>query len=386
MTDLSSNHLKSLYLEVNNDDLITFISSNCFFMLGYSEKELLNKNVGNYFLIPPYFKYNESFKTKSLSKKGVLNDINLLIRPIKDSKNELVGKKISAIEIPSSIDVKENFFCDLFQNSPDIIYRFELSPKFRFTYLSPSIENILGYTLKEYEDNPNIPIDITHPDDIEAMLSKFDVNSDFSKPRTIRHKHKNGHYVYLEDFSTPICDKAGNLIGLQGISRDVTRRKEIENNLKKMTYFDGLTGLFNKLYFEKQVHALNTKENTSVGVIFCDLDNLKCTNDSLGHNFGDDLIVQASETLKLISPPNSIISRIGGDEFVILLKNSSLEETKNIYSSLTNLIETQQDFSDNISIQMSLGYAFCDSSIENIRNTISLADKNMYANKSKKKV
>lgn len=385
MTNLSSNHLKSLYLEVNNDNLITFISSNCFSILGYKEEELLNTNVGNYILIPIHFKYNESFKTRLISKKGILSDINLLIRPVKDSKNKIVGKKISAIKSPSNSDMNQSFFCELFQNSPDIIYRLELSPNFRFTYLSPSIENILGYTVKEYEENPNIVLNITHPDDRETMLSKFDANSDFSKPRTIRHKHKNGHYVYLEDFAIPIYDKDGNLIGLQGISRDVTKRKEIENKLKKMTYNDGLTGLFNKLYFEKQVNDLNEKEDTSVGVIFCDLDNLKCINDSLGHNFGDDLIVKASETLKVICHPNSIISRIGGDEFVILLKNSSLEETQNLYFSLTNILESQQDINSKISIQMSIGYAFCESSIGNIQNTICLADKNMYENKSKKK-
>jgi len=85
-------------------------------------------------------------------------------------------------------------------------------------------QKILGYTIEEHILNPYLPVEITHPDNKDYILAKTNGDFDFSSPKPIRYRHKNGHYIWLEDHTNPIYNEEGRLIALEGISRDVTKR------------------------------------------------------------------------------------------------------------------------------------------------------------------
>jgi len=130
---------------------------------------------------------------------------------------------------------------------------------------------------------------------------------------------------------------------------------------------------------------LSNQHDTSIGVIFCDLDNLKITNDTLGHEFGDKLIIYTSNILLDTFKENSIIARTGGDEFVVIIKDTSLDEVKNLYSILCNSIKQQNKYNKELPVKVSIGYSFSETSISIIRQVINIADKNMYKDKQRKK-
>lgn len=380
--------LREIYIETDKNKVITYISENAYNILGFKPMELLNKSLANYLSpIPNNIVFTTNFEGTFASKSGNKIDIDINTAPIIIENGQLVGLRFSLIAIAkykNIINNKKNLL-NIFECSKDFIYRLELIPEIKFTYISPSVEDVLGYSVKEHLLNPFVPLEIVHPDDKDLIFNKMNGKIDFESSKPVRYKHKNGDYIWIEDNTTPIYDNDGQLIAFQGIARNITQRKKLEEKLKKLSFYDGLTSLHNKLYLEKQIHILNTKQDTSIGVLFCDLDNLKITNDTLGHELGDKLIVYISDILKDTFKERSIISRYGGDEFIIIIKNTTLEEVQNFHSMLCNSIEKRNRDNKTLRLSVSIGYSFSETSLGVVKEVINLADKNMYKNKKKKK-
>ncbi len=120
----------------------------------------------------------------------------------------------------------------------------------------------------------------------------------------------------------PLLDAQGRVEGLCGISTDVTEHKETQEAAHRLAHFDPLTGMPNRRQLLERIEqAMQLIQNGSgVGALLCiDLDNFKRVNDARGHIVGDTLLQIVSTRLKELSPEDSMVARIGGDEFVILL-------------------------------------------------------------------
>lgn len=114
-----------------------------------------------------------------------------------------------------------------------------------------------------------------------------------------------------------------------------------EDNIKKMAYYDALTGLPNRYMLNRFVSDLLNKvtyNNGNFAVIFMDLDNFKKINDSLGHSFGDRTLIETAKILKNCVKKDDIVSRYGGDEFVIILNNMDKEESALLVNRIINEI------------------------------------------------
>lgn len=381
------NFLREVYIEIDDQELITFISENCFNLLGYTQPEIEGKNIRDILsIVPKKYSTIASLKASVITKNGTVIPVDLAGSPIIDD-NDIVGYRLSLIDISLYLksDSHEKTINQMFERSRDIIYRAELIPTFKFTYLSPSIKEILGYSAEEHLTNPMLPFQIAHPDDCDILIRKVTNSIDFSKPLPIRYQHKDGHYVWLDDYCIPIYDDNGVLVALEGFSRDITDKKQLEEKLERLSYYDGLTGAYNKHYLEKEIHVLDTERDIPIGIIFCDLDNLKITNDTMGHEFGDKLIVSTINILKDIFTENSIIARTGGDEFIIIIKDTSFGKVKELYNSLCSSLEQQNKYNSELKVGVSIGYSFSETSVGVIRHLITVADKNMYKDKQRKK-
>ena len=256
-------------------------------------------------------------------------------------------------------------------------------PEYKFSYLSPSISDILGYDREDYFINPYLIFDLVHHDDVDIQQSKINKTTDFSNNFITRFKHKDGHYVWLEDYMIPTFDDNGNLTSVEGISRDITERKILEETLEQLSYRDGLTSLYNRTYLNKQIEILTKPAYISAGVIACDLDNLKYINDSSGHLTGDLLIKNVSNFFKDTFSENCVIIRNGGDEFIILITKTTFKELKDIHLKMLFSIE-EYNKTNAMPIVLSSGFAYSSSS-KDILDLLSEADKNMYKNKYEKR-
>ncbi|WP_460020934.1 putative bifunctional diguanylate cyclase/phosphodiesterase [Magnetospira thiophila] len=126
-----------------------------------------------------------------------------------------------------------------------------------------------------------------------------------------------------------VHDDDGNLAHYLIMVRDITRQKEDEEQIRFQAYYDTLTGLPNRLLFQERLRETlisATRHDAQVGLMYMDLDQFKVINDSLGHGVGDLLLVQVSRAILERLPEKATLARPGGDEFLILLPTTDLEE------------------------------------------------------------
>ncbi len=197
-----------------------------------------------------------------------------------------------------------------------------LNGDIRFSFVGASTQHIIGYD--EQELIGKSLLDFVHPRDLEAARSVFAEMLDRPNQEThgeLRFRHKEGRWVWLEGFSQNLLHEPS--VGSIVLNyRDITQRKETEKQLEYRAYYDSLTGLPNRLLFrDRLVHSLEQAKRNRVGVavMYLDIDHFKLVNDALGHSFGDRLLGEIAKRLQSALRASDTISRIGGDEYSILL-------------------------------------------------------------------
>lgn len=147
-----------------------------------------------------------------------------------------------------------------------------------------------------------------------------------------RVKRPDGSIVWVWDRGRIAeYDEDGNPIWLVGIVLDITSKKLNQQKIERLAYYDGLTGLLNRTQLEvklNKVIGLSHQQDLYSAILFLDLDRFKLLNDSYGHHMGDKLLVMVTERLMAGSKEDVVISRFGGDEFVIIYPLVSSEKEK----------------------------------------------------------
>ena len=178
----------------------------------------------------------------------------------------------------------------------------------------------------------------------------------------------------------------GKFLGGFAIYIDITERKEKERKITHMSFHDGLTGLYNRLYLEEAFERYNTGRQLPISLIMFDLNGLKIINDSYGHKIGDQMLIKAAEVFKESFRQEDIISRWGGDEFVILLPQTTQEEAEQIYQRFKEVeIEVQVAEKEYIPVSIAGGISTKYKVDNNIYNVLQRAEDKMYKNKLLKK-
>ncbi len=124
-------------------------------------------------------------------------------------------------------------FRRLAENAQDIIYRYRLVPAPGFEYVSPAATTIIGYTPEEHYADPYLGVKIIHPDDRSLLEAAFRGERPPDTPLTLRWIRKDGTMIWTEQRNVPVYDQAGDLIAIEGIARDITRRKQAEKELSE---------------------------------------------------------------------------------------------------------------------------------------------------------
>jgi diguanylate cyclase (GGDEF)-like protein/PAS domain S-box-containing protein len=393
------NYTESIFRQLSNEikfildesNMISYISDNVANILGFESNEMIGMNILKF--IEPNEKFINinvqsvnNMHVSFICRNGEKIHMELQMKYIKDNENciERYGTmiNISKYERIKNREEKLNIVLD---NAKDIIYTFQIVPEPKFVYISPAIEKVLGYEVEKYYADYVHIFNTSHPEDVFILHKKMNNELDYSKPIVSRWIHKKGHCVWVEDYVTPTYDNEGNLIAFEGVCRDISERKALEDKLNYLTYHDSLTGLKNRTFYDMQIEELDIRINLPVGIIVCDLDNLKIVNDTMGHEKGDVMIKSASELLAKLINDNMSISRIGGDEFVVLVRKIDelgiIELCKKIELLIGNYNKENKEFP----IEISIGHAFCENSVGNMNNIFKIADKNMYANKLNKR-
>ena len=164
--------------------------------------------------------------------------------------------------------------------------------------------------------------------------------------------------------------------------QDISARKKAEEYLRYLGTHDVMTGVFNRAYFEETIQRLEKKRIEPISIMLLDLNELKNTNDTLGHQAGDTLIRRAAEVLKACVASDQIAARIGGDEFVVILPGLDEQAAADKLVHFQELIDLNNNYYREPELSISVGSATSRPGTT-LEKTISLADQNMYKNKIK---
>jgi diguanylate cyclase (GGDEF)-like protein/PAS domain S-box-containing protein len=279
----------------------------------------------------PYIDSHVVLELPAARKDGKEITIEIALSPMSLSNNvENRGRLVLAIirdvterkGVEKAIKESEERFRSLVQNTSDIITILEVDGTVR--YISPAVERVTAH--KPEEQIGTKAFASVHPDDRERALSIFAEvlkKRGLHPPVEFRVLHKDGSWRYLEHIVNNLLDDPA-VRGVVVNSRDVTERKALEEQLRHQALHDPLSGLPNRaLFMDRLEHALTraNRRGSKIAVLFMDLDNFKITNDSLGHEKGDQLLVAVADRLKACLRADDTAARLGGDEFTILVED-----------------------------------------------------------------
>lgn len=160
---------------------------------------------------------------------------------------------------------------------------------------------------------------------------------------------------------------------------DITERKSTEEKILYLSYFDQLTGLYNRRFYEEELKRLDTKRNLPITLVMADVNGLKLTNDAFGHLSGDKLLKAVADIMKKELRADDILARIGGDEFVLLLPKTDSVEAQLIINRLRDKIS--ETVIDKISASVSFGFDTKKEEFEDMEKVFSQAEDYMYRRK-----
>jgi diguanylate cyclase (GGDEF)-like protein/PAS domain S-box-containing protein len=204
-------------------------------------------------------------------------------------------------------------------------------------------------------------LDLVVAQDREVFLRQLSaVGEGEDRPLRVRMHHADGRLLHVEGTVTNlIADPA--VKGLVITIRDITARVDLETQLTHQAFHDPLTGLANRqLFSDRLSHALEPRGSQSLPlcVLFCDLDEFKNINDSLGHGVGDEVLNEVGRRATQAVRPGDTVARLGGDEFAILIENAELPEAQDIAQQLlTALADPIVIDGHSINVRASIGIA-----------------------------
>ncbi|MDD3852455.1 MAG: PAS domain S-box protein [Syntrophomonadaceae bacterium] len=194
-------------------------------------------------------------------------------------------------------------------------------------------------------------------------------------------KLNGGKGAFIWAKASPLYDSNGNITGAVETIRDISDRKQFEEQLKYMSLHDTLTSLYNRTYFEEEVNRLEVSRHKLIGLIICDVDGLKLVNDTLGHEAGDRLLIQVAKLLKSCFRADDVVSRIGGDEFAILVPGCNAKNLESAYSRIKAAVHRHNSSAPDVPISLSVGFAIRDNPELTMNEVFQIADNNMYREK-----
>ena len=298
-----------------------------------------------------------------------------------------VGLALESATLTEDLHRTENEarFSSLIQHSSDVIFVLDVDTAIR--YVSPSVVRVLGYPadqltgrrLSELIGDSDCPLVLNA---IAGLTAGAVVSS---KLLEFRIRSPDHEWLQAETFVTNLIETPA-VGGIVMNLRDITERKQFEEQLTHQAFHDPVTGLANRALFRNRVeHALRRRRegNLPIAILFLDLDDFKTVNDTFGHLVGDELLrgigARVDESLRA----GDTAARLGGDEFAILLED--VEDDASVASVASRLLEVvNAPFvldGKHVSVQASIGIALASDSVDaeiTVEDLLGNADIAMY--------
>jgi len=312
-------------------------------------------------------------------------------RKVRDALDEVIAKKtdlektiVELIEAKSSLSASDEKFRAMATNVPGVIFQLlEHRDGARdYLYVSPRCEEF--YDVKPEDLEKDWEALKLHPDDrdrfLETIREAFDNQSEWSfEGRVVT---DDGVEKWCRGISTPNAVNDDETL-FNGLIVDITQQKEMEEELRRLATTDPLTGAFNRRHFlalaEKEI-VRTKRHGHALSVLMIDIDHFKKINDTYGHPAGDEAIKATVETVRDQVRTIDIVSRFGGEEFVALLPETTVEGGLTLAERIRQAIEEMPVFWEDSEIRftVSIGLAALRAGEDSIEKALKRADDGLY--------
>lgn len=390
-----------LILVCNREGRILSINPECENISGYKNDEVKGTFIWNFALDPEYamrtkelysralddgdvFNIHEGHEHYWISKSGERRRISWTTRLIYNENNTLVyiiriGKDMTQQRIMKKrLRQSEAELHSIFENANGIIYT--LSSEGRFIFVSRGWTETLGHDVSEVQGQ--LFERFVHPDSVPVCydyLKEILTNGETKKSAEYQVRHRNGRWRWHSSTGAAVKDDDGKPIYYVGLALDITERKKAEEEIKYLSFYDKLTGLYNRAFFEEELKRLDTPRALPLSLIMGDVNGLKLINDALGHWEGDKLLIKVAEILKKSCRHEDCIARWGGDEFITLLPGLDGVKASKVFERIKSASKSIEGFPIQTSISLGMGTKSC--AAQDIREVIKEAEDKMYRNK-----
>jgi diguanylate cyclase (GGDEF)-like protein/PAS domain S-box-containing protein len=233
------------------------------------------------------------------------------------------------------------------ENISDVIWVFNIN-KNQFEYISPSVELLRGFTVKEamaekIEEaltaasaqfvleklTKNVPLFIKDPNMVQSMRGE------------VQQPCKDGRIIWVE-VTLKLSYNANQEIQIIGVSRNIERRKNTEKENLYISTHDHLTDCYNRSYLESQANEeldRSVRYNKSLSFLMLDIDFFKKINDTFGHIAGDEVLKKLAKTIRLNLRSSDVFARFGGEEFIVMIPETKIEEAVIVAEKIRLAIE-----------------------------------------------
>jgi diguanylate cyclase (GGDEF)-like protein/PAS domain S-box-containing protein len=220
--------------------------------------------------------------------------------------------------------LREDRFRAIVESGPAICYVDACDERAATIYMSPQVEQLLGYTPEEWYADPELWPRVLHPDDRPRALAENVRHNETGEPFRLEYRMftRDGRQVWVRDEARIVRDERGVAQYSYGVMIDISDRMRAEEQVAFHAYHDPLTGLPSRAMFEELLDlslSRGRRNDTAVAVLHVDLDDFKLVNDSLGHRSGDALLEMVADRLREATRETDLVARRGGDRFLVLL-------------------------------------------------------------------
>ena len=305
-----------------------------------------------------------------------------------DSLAEHLSQTQRQLDLKHNQLERETRYLQTLLNGIDAVVVEAKLPGYQFSYVSQEAENLLGFSMDEWLETDFWARQI-YPEDRAWMEKTLAENAKESGSFTVdfRMIHKLGHVLWVRAINNVELNNKGEAI-IRGLILDIMEQKTAEDRIVYLAEHDSLTGLINRRRFQEELErsiAFTQRYKQQGALLFIDLDQFKYINDTYGHQYGDEYLLDVSRRLAKVLRKTDILGRLGGDEFGVIIPSVTEEEVVTVANALLGTLSQEMIECDNklIHISASIGVAFFPTQGYVASDLLAKADAAMYTAKNK---
>lgn len=367
----------------------------CEKFLGLAHKEAVGKS--DYEILPQQqAELITQYDSKAIATEGIYNipeerirtpEGNQFVRTKRVKVNDIHGQPKYILGIGENItqqkkdEVALKLFSEVIENLSEGIMICDADAN--LVYVNPGFELITGYQFADIKGkNPSFLQSGKHGKEFyQEMWDKITNHGNWQGE--VWNKKADGNLIAEWLSISSIFDEAGNVVNYIAVFNDLSKIKESEEELRYLAHHDSLTRLPNRVLLNDRLeHALAkiAHNDSKLAVIYLDLDHFKNINDSFGHPHGDKLLQEVARRLLAIVSDADTVSRVSGDEFVVLLEDIvSADEVSLVAQSIVDSFNSPIAIDDNeIMVTTSMGIAIAPNDCDNSVELLKVADTALY--------